>query len=56
MTSGGFGPSVNGPIAMGYVKTAFTTEGTPVNLIVRGKALAAKIVKMPFTQKSYKTA
>lgn len=56
VTSGGFGPSVGGPIAMGYVKTAFATEGTPVNLIVRGKALAAKIVKMPFTQKSYKTA
>jgi aminomethyltransferase len=56
VTSGGFGPSVGGPIAMGYVKTAFAAEGTAVNLIVRGKALAAKVVKMPFTQKSYKTA
>jgi aminomethyltransferase len=56
VTSGGFGPSVGGPIAMGYVKSAFAAEGTPVNLIVRGKALAAKIVKMPFTRKSYKTA
>jgi len=55
VTSGGFGPSVGGPIAMGYVKTAFAAEDTAVNLIVRGKPLAAKIVKMPFTTKSYKT-
>jgi len=56
VTSGGFGPSVGGPIAMGYVTTAFAGENTEINLIVRGKALAAKVVKMPFTQKSYKTA
>jgi len=55
ITSGGFGPSVGGPVAMGYVKTEFAEPGTAVNLIVRGKALAAKIVKMPFTDKSYKT-
>lgn len=55
VTSGGFGPSVSGPVAMGYVKTAFAEPGTAVNLIVRGKALAAKVVKMPFTDKSYKT-
>lgn len=55
VTSGGFGPSVGGPIAMGYVKTAFAAEDTAVNLIVRGKPLAAKVVKMPFTSKSYKT-
>jgi len=54
ITSGGFGPSVGGPIAMGYVKSAFAAPGTPVNLIVRNKPLAAKIVKMPFTDKSYK--
>ena len=54
ITSGGFGPSVGGPVAMGYVQTAFAEPGTEVNLIVRGKALAAKVVKMPFTDKSYK--
>jgi aminomethyltransferase len=54
ITSGGFGPSVGGPIAMGYVQSAFAVPGTPVNLIVRNKPLAAKIVKMPFTDKSYK--
>ncbi len=55
ITSGGFGPSVGGPVAMGYVQIAFSEPGTAVNLIVRGKALAAKVVKMPFTDKSYKT-
>ncbi|MBF0248589.1 MAG: glycine cleavage system aminomethyltransferase GcvT [Alphaproteobacteria bacterium] len=55
VTSGGFGPSVNGPIAMGYVKTAFAKPGAPVILIVRGKPLTAKVVAMPFTEKSYKT-
>lgn len=56
ITSGGFGPSVGGPIAMGYVATPFAAVDTAVNLIVRGKPMAAKVVKMPFTQKSYKTA
>lgn len=54
VTSGGFGPSVGGPVAMGYVSTAFAAPDTPINLIVRGKPLAAKVVKMPFTDKSYK--
>lgn len=56
ITSGGFGPSVGGPIAMGYVATPFAAVDTAVSLIVRGKPMAAKVVKMPFTQKSYKTA
>jgi aminomethyltransferase len=48
VTSGGFGPSVNGPVGMGYVETAFATAGTDVMLIVRGKELPAKITKLPF--------
>jgi aminomethyltransferase len=48
VTSGGFGPSVNGPVGMGYVETAFATAGTDVTLIVRGKELPAKITKLPF--------
>ena len=55
ITSGGFGPSVGGPIAMGYVKTAFAVVDTAVTLIVRGKPLEAKIAAMPFTAKTYKT-
>jgi aminomethyltransferase len=48
VTSGGFGPTVNGPVGMGYVETAFATPGTAVTLIVRGKELPAHVVKLPF--------
>src|SRR5690349_13101781 len=37
ITSGGFGPSLNAPVAMGYVESAFAADGTPVDLMVRGK-------------------
>ncbi|MCZ8186715.1 MAG: glycine cleavage system aminomethyltransferase GcvT [Beijerinckiaceae bacterium] len=53
VTSGGFGPSVNGPVAMGYVETAFAAPGTPVTLIVRGKELPARIAPMPFVPHRY---
>lgn len=55
ITSGGYGPSVGGPVAMGYVQSPLASVGTALNLIVRNKPLAAKVVKMPFTQKTYKT-
>jgi len=48
ITSGGFGPTVNGPIAMGYVTASHAAAGTPVQLVVRGKPLAARIVPLPF--------
>ena len=54
ITSGGFGPTVNGPIAMGYVETASSTPGTPVQLIVRDKAMPAQIVKLPFVPNNFK--
>ena len=54
ITSGGFGPTVNGPIAMGYVETAFADVGTAVNLIVRGQALPAQIIKLPFIPNNFK--
>lgn len=53
ITSGGFGPTVNGPIAMGYVETSFAKPGTPVQLMVRGKALPAQIVDLPFVPHRY---
>jgi len=53
VTSGGFGPSVNGPIAMGYVHADYAGIGTPVNLMVRGKALSATIAPMPFVPHRY---
>ncbi len=53
VTSGGFGPSLGKPIAMGYVATASAVVGTAVNLVVRGKALAGKVAKMPFAPHRY---
>jgi aminomethyltransferase len=53
ITSGGYGPSVGGPVAMGYVKTEFAKPETPLQLIVRGRALPARVIKLPFTQHRY---
>jgi aminomethyltransferase len=52
--SGGFGPSVDGPVCMAYVETGFAKVGTVVSLIVRGNALPAKIVPLPFVPHHYK--
>jgi aminomethyltransferase len=54
VTSGGFGPTVNGPIAQGYVDTTYTRVGTPLKLIVRGKALEAEVATLPFVPAKYK--
>ena len=54
ITSGGFGPTVNGPIAMGYVETAFARPGTPLQLRVRDKLLPAEVVTLPFISHNYK--
>ncbi len=53
VTSGGFSPSLQAPIAMGYVPRDFATAGTEINLLVRGKARPAKVVKMPFVEQRY---
>jgi aminomethyltransferase len=54
VTSGGFGPSVNGPVAMGYVETSFAADGTRLELMVRGQALPALVAPMPFIPHTYK--
>ncbi len=53
ITSGGFGPSLNAPLAMGYVARAHSADGTAIHLIVRGKPLPARIVPMPFVPHRY---
>jgi aminomethyltransferase len=53
ITSGGFGPSVNGPVAMGYVRKDLADDGTKLVLIVRGKAIPATVVPLPFTPHRY---
>ena len=54
VTSGGFGPTVNGPVAMGYVETASANVATRLNLIVRGQALPASVAGLPFIPKTFK--
>ena len=54
VTSGGFGPTVGGPVAMGYVEPQSSVPGTPVKLIVRGTPMPASIVKLPFVPNRFK--
>jgi aminomethyltransferase len=56
ITSGGFGPSLNAPVAMGYVETAFAADGTEIDLMVRGKAVPARVAPLPFVAHQYKRA
>lgn len=53
VTSGGYGPSVGGPIAMGYVPADHAAVDTRVNLMVRNKPLPAKVVRLPFIAHRY---
>jgi aminomethyltransferase len=53
VTSGGFGPSVGGPIALGYVASAQAAIGMPVTLMVRGKPQPAKVAQTPFVHHRY---
>ena len=53
VTSGGFGPSVDGPVAMGYVDRAQSAEGTEVAFAIRGRELPGRVVRLPFVQHRY---
>jgi len=53
VTSGGFSPTLNAPIAMGYVRRDLATPGTPVFVVVRGKPLPAAAVALPFVPHRY---
>lgn len=48
VTSGGFSPSCQAPVAMGYLPTALAAPGTEVSAIVRGKAVPCRVVALPF--------
>ena len=54
VTSGGFGPSVEAPIAMGYVASAFAKPGTALMGEVRGKHLPVTVTELPFHPTTYK--
>ena len=53
VTSGGFAPTLQAPIAMGYVDPTFSAVGTKVKLIVRKRALDAEVSAMPFVPQRY---
>ncbi|MFK0334896.1 glycine cleavage system aminomethyltransferase GcvT [Rhizobium sp. NPDC090275] len=54
VTSGGFGPSAEGPVAMGYVPVASSDVGTVVYAEVRGKYLPVTVAALPFVAPTYK--
>jgi aminomethyltransferase len=53
VTSGGFSPSLQAPIAMGYVSAAHAAAGTALEIDVRGKRLNAVVTTMPFVPHRY---
>lgn len=53
LTSGGFGPSADGPIGMGYIDVSHAAADTALNVVVRNKPVPARVVKMPFVPHRY---
>jgi aminomethyltransferase len=53
VTSGGFGPTLGAPVAMGYVKTALAKPGTQLSAMVRGKAVPVEVASTPFVPQRY---
>ncbi|MGQ0656892.1 MAG: glycine cleavage system aminomethyltransferase GcvT [Chromatiales bacterium] len=53
VTSGGFSPTLNRPIAMGYVNTAASAAGTPLGTSVRSKPVAIQVARLPFVTPRY---
>jgi aminomethyltransferase len=54
VTSGGFGPSVNGPVAMGYVESAYSKTGTEILADVRGTSIELTVCDIPFVPHRFK--
>jgi aminomethyltransferase len=54
VTSGGFGPTLNAPVAMGYLPSKLATLDTRVFAEVRGQRLPLKVAAMPFVPNTYK--
>jgi aminomethyltransferase len=52
VTSGGYSPTLEASIAMGYLPTSLAAEGTGVEVDVRGKLVAARVVPRPFYRRS----
>lgn len=56
VTSGVFGPTVKGAVAMGYVETALAKPDAELEIALRGKRLKAVVTRMPFVEHRYKRA
>lgn len=54
ITSGGFGPSVGAPVAMGYVPIELAAPGTRLLAMLRGKMLPVTVARLPFVKPGYK--
>ena len=54
ITSGGFGPTVQAPVAMGYVHADHSAPGQELHLIIRGKPQPATVCALPFVPQKYK--
>jgi aminomethyltransferase len=54
VTSGGFGPSTNAPVAMGYLPASLAAVGSLVFAEVRGQRLPLRVAPMPFVPNTYK--
>lgn len=53
VTSGGFGPTVDAPVAMAYVDAAYAAVGSKLLALVRGKPRPVTVAKMPFVPQRY---
>ena len=53
VTSGLLGPSINQPIALGYVQSGYAALGTQVQALVRGKAVPMEVAPLPFVPNRY---
>jgi aminomethyltransferase len=53
VTSGGFGPTVGGPIALAYVAAGHAASATAVRLAIRGRPHPAEVVPLPFVPHRY---
>ena len=52
VTSGSMSPTLGKTIGMAYVETAFSAQGSEIEVLVRGQAVPARVVKLPFYKRS----
>jgi len=53
VTSGSFGPSFGGPVAMGYTDTKYAALGTEVSVEIRGRLHQLQVTQLPFVPTTY---